>query len=224
MPFSDEWEDRYAAGTHLSIWPWSDLVSLVYRHCPGLIREQGKVLELGCGAGANIPLFVHLGLDYHAVEGSGTIVETLRKRYPQLASKIVAGDFTRDQPHGDGFGLVVDRASLTHNDTDSIRRGLALAHRSLVPGGLFIGVDWFSTRHSDYSGGLEDADPYTRSGYRGGQFTGVGRVHFSDEAHLRDLFAGWTLVLLEESQVRRVEPADGHIFSSWKIVARKADH
>lgn len=222
MAISDEWEERYAQGTHLSIWPWSDLVSLVYRNCQDLVREHGKVLELGCGAGANIPLFVHLGLDYHAVEGSATIVQTLRERYPQLAGKIAVGDFTSEQPHGVGFGLVVDRASLTHNDTASIRRGLALAWQALRSGGLFIGVDWFSTRHSDFRDGLDDADPYTRGGYRSGQFAGVGRVHFSDEAHLRDLFAGWQLLLLEESQVRRVEPADGHVFSSWKIVARKA--
>ena len=224
MSFSNEWEESYAAGTHLSIWPWSDLVSLVYRHCADLIRERGKVLEFGCGAGANIPLFVHLGLDYHAVEGSSTIVDTLRQRYPQLAAKIAVGDFTRDQPHGDGFGVVVDRASLTHNDTDSIRRALALARRALRPGGLFLGVDWFSTRHSDYAGGQQDADTHTRSCYRSGQFTGVGRVHFSDEAHLRDLFADWKLELLEESQVRRSQPADGHIFSSWKVVARKVDY
>lgn len=223
MPFSSEWEDRYAAGTHLSIWPWSDLVSLVYRHGAQLIGERGKVLELGCGAGANIPLFVHLGLDYHAIEGSTTIVNTLRERYPQLAQNIIVGDFTREQPHGDGFGLVVDRASLTHNDTESIKRALAFAHRALRPGGLFIGVDWFSIRHSDYAGGVQDADVYTRGGYHNGQFARVGRVHFSDEAHLRDLFAAWTLVLLEETQVRRAQPADMHVFSSWKIVARKAD-
>ena len=53
MSFSNEWENRYKAKTHLSIWPWSDLVSLVMRHKP--IKENFKVLELGCGAGANIP-------------------------------------------------------------------------------------------------------------------------------------------------------------------------
>ena len=42
--------------------------------------------------------------------------------------------------------------------------------------------------------------------------------------HLRDLFADWKLELLEESQVRRSQPADGHIFSSWKVVARKVDY
>jgi len=222
MPFSEEWDAAYAARTHLSIWPWSDLVSLVYRYCGEWVASHAKVLELGCGAGANIPLFVHLGLDYHAVEGSPTIVESLRQRYPQLAPKIAVGDFTREQPHGSGFGLVVDRASLTHNDTESIRRGLALAGDALAPGGVFIGVDWFSTRHSDYRRGLEQGDAFTRGGYRQGQFAGVGSVHFSDEAHLRELFAGWELVLLEESEVRRAEPADGHVFSSWKLVARKA--
>ena len=41
MGFSQEWEQRYADNTHLSIWPWSDIVSLVHRHCKPLIAQGG---------------------------------------------------------------------------------------------------------------------------------------------------------------------------------------
>ena len=37
----------------MSIWPWSDLVSYVMRYTK--INENYKVLEIGCGSGANIP-------------------------------------------------------------------------------------------------------------------------------------------------------------------------
>ena len=39
------------------------------------------VLELGCGAGANIPFFSSLNVEYYAIEGSPTIVESLRKKW-----------------------------------------------------------------------------------------------------------------------------------------------
>ena len=41
MSFSKEWEHSYASGTHLSIWPWSDVVSLVHRYCGSLIAQGG---------------------------------------------------------------------------------------------------------------------------------------------------------------------------------------
>ncbi len=221
MSFSTEWEERYAANTHLSIWPWSDVVSLVHRHCKPLIASGGAVLELGCGAGANIPLFLALGVDYYAIDGSQTIVHQLHDSFPNLKHSITQGDFTVDHPFSMNFDLVLDRASLTHNDTESIRRALNMVFESLVPGGIFIGVDWFSKNHSDAQGGESVNDDYTRIHHTAGQFTGVGKVHFSDEAHLRDLLRKFDIVFIEEKLTRRHEPQDSHQFASWNIVARK---
>jgi len=222
MGFSREWEQRYAENTHMSVWPWSDIVSLVHRHCKSIIvAGRGRVLELGCGAGANIPLFRALGLDYFAIEGSPTIVKQLHQRYPDLAGQIVIGDFTLVQPFEPGFDVIIDRASLTTNDSLSINAGLKLAIDALKVGGVFIGSDWYSKNHSDCSGGEQCDDEYTRTNHKSGQFVGTGKVHFSDERHLRDLFSEFEIVFMEEKLTRRYEPADHHQFASWNIVARK---
>jgi len=222
MSFSTEWEERYAANTHLSVWPWSDVVSLVHRHCkPVISAGGGRVLELGCGAGANIPLFCALNIDYYAVEGSPTIVRQLHERYPDRVKNIVCSDFTMDQPFAAGFDLVVDRAALTHNNTASIKNALQIAFDALAPGGTFIGVDWFSTNYSDFSMGDTVDDAFTKTNIATGSFSGVGKVHFSDETHLRDLFSQFEIIFLEEKLTRRLEPPDQHQFASWNIVARK---
>ena len=222
MSFSTEWEERYSANTHLSVWPWSDIVSLVHRHCkPVIDAGGGRVLELGCGAGANIPLFRALGMDYYGIEGSPTIVKQLHERYPVMVQKIVRGDFTVDQPFAVGFDLVVDRSSLTHNNTVSIKNALQIAFDSLVPGGTFIGVDWFSKNYSDFSFGDATDDEFTKTNITNGSFAGVGKVHFSDEPHLRDLFAHFEIFFIEEKLTKRYEPKDQHQFASWNIVARK---
>lgn len=221
MGFNYEWEQSYLNNTHLSIWPWSDIVSLVHRHCKPLIAAGGRVLELGCGAGANIPLFRALGMDYYALEGSPTIVNQLHRRYPDLSEHIRVGDFTIDHPFDGSFDLVIDRAALTHNSTFAIRNALNITFESLKVGGLFIGSDWFSTTHTDYSGGNIGDDIFTRTNYRKGQFTGVGTVHFSDERHLRDFFSKFDILAMEEKSIRRYEPNDNHHFSSWNIVALK---
>jgi len=222
MGFSSEWEQRYAENTHLSVWPWSDVVSLVHRHCKPIIAAGGgRVLEFGCGAGANIPLFRALGMDYFAIEGSPTIVKQLHQRYPDLVDNVLVGDFTLDQPFECDFDLVIDRASLTTNGTSSINNGLKLAFDALKPGGIFIGSDWYSKSHTDFSeGGLSD-DEYTRTNFRKGQFIGTGKVHFSDEGHLRDLFSKFEILFMEEKIMRRHEPQDNHQFAAWNIVARR---
>jgi SAM-dependent methyltransferase len=220
MGFSIEWDERYREGTHLSVWPWSDLVSLVRRHCRQL-GAASRVLELGCGAGANIPFFARLGVRYHGIEGSPAIVRNLHERFPELRAAIVVGDFTREQPFGSGFELIADRAALTHNSTADIQAALRLVWDSLAPGGYFVGIDWFSTRYDEFRRGQPGPDSYTRSGFTEGPFEGTGAVHFSDEAHLRSLFARFELIFMEEKQSRTVIPADGSEFASWNLVARK---
>lgn len=220
MAFSREWDERYSAGTHLSVWPWSDLVSLVHRFCRSTLASGGDVYELGCGAGANIPLFLSSKLNYYASEGSQVIVDVLHERYPDLASRIVCCDFTKFIPFDRQFDLIVDRASLTHNSSADVVSSLGLVHDALKPGSVYIGVDWFSDQHSDFALG-EWVDPCTRTAIQEGQFCGVGSVHYASEARMKELFSGFDILHLEHKTSTRYIPGGGHQFASWNIVASK---
>lgn len=218
--FSPEWEERYRANTHLSIWPWSDLVSYVMRYARPSSSDC-HVLELGCGAGANIPFFQHLRVHYHAIEGSTSIVRQLQERFPKFKRRIVAGDFTHHIPFDVKFDLIVDRGSLTHNSTAAINRCLRLVREVLKPGGKLIGIDWFSTTHSEFARGVPGEDRFSRGGYARGPFAGVGTVHFSNRKHLERLFRRFELEVLELKTVSRKVPRDGFKLSVWNLVARK---
>lgn len=198
MTFSAEWESQYAAGKQNSVWPWTDLVSLVMRHSPNLAGK--RVVELGCGVGANIGFFRALGAKYIGIEGSSTAAAKAASRY---SSEVISvGDFTESLPYYN-CDLIVDRSSITHNDIPSIKRCLGLVWDALRPGGLLICVDWFSSCHQDRA-----------------QFEDVGTVHFADEESLRALLDRFDILALEEKTVRRVAPKRGQ-FASWNIVARK---
>ena len=216
MSFSSEWEHAFGRGTHDSRWPWSDLVSMTRRYAREL-GAQSRILEIGCGVGANIAFLLSSGAQYFAVDGSETAARTVRERFPQLADQIRAGDFTAEIPFAGEFDLIVDRAAMTHNDEQSIRRSLAHLATRLKPGGLYIGIDWFSTAHGGFRSGMPATDPWTRQGFESGPFAGVGRVHFSDEAHLRDLFAGWKWLALEEKVVKVALPQPS-VLASWNFV------
>lgn len=219
MTFCEEWDDTYKKGQQLSIWPWSDVVSYVMRYARPSSPDF-RVLELGFGAGANIPFFLKLGVKYYGVEGSPAIVEQISDQYPQIKENIVAADFTKEIPFEGPFDLVIDRSSVTHNSTESIQHCLKTVQSKMKPGALFLGFDWFSVNHSDYDKGTPVEDDRTRTNFRDGQFVGVGSIHFSDEKHLRDLFKNFKIELLEEKTIQRAEPDDAWNFASWNLVAR----
>jgi Methyltransferase domain len=213
-----DWEGIYSERRHDSIWPWSDVVQLVHRHVP---NPKGgiRVLELGFGAGANIPFFGALGADYYGIEGSEMAVRRAQERYPAMADQLVVGDFTENLRFPGPFDLVIDRSSLTHNETPAIRRALALVREVMDAEGLFVGVDWFSTRFAEMASGAETGDPYTRRDFREGKLADIAVAHFADEAHMRELFANFEIKYLEHKQTDVLVPAGGKGLAAFNIVA-----
>lgn len=224
MGFSSEWENQYRNNNQMSIWPWSDLVSYIYRYTEMSKQSNLKVLELGCGAGANIRLFQELGADYYAIDGSAAIITMLQEKFPLYANRLVVGDFTKEIPFREVFDVIVDRASVTHNTTNDIRNVISLIKKHLSTEGQFVGIDWFSKNHDDYLLGNDIAnDEYTKymSDVKG-QFSGIGNVHFSDEDHLKELFSDFTIKVMEEKIVNTFYPIK-HKFASWNFVVMKKD-
>lgn len=114
---------------------------------------------------------------------------------------------------------------MTHNDTNAIRRGLKNLCAAMRPGAKYIGIDWFSTSHSDYPLG-EVIDEFTKCNIPEGQFVGVGNVHFSTKEHILELFteAGFRVTRLEHKQNISEIPNAGHLFASWNLIAEKYSH
>lgn len=220
MSFSTQWDQVYREGGNISIWPWSDLVSYMHRYAKPF-SSSTKVLEIGFGAGANIPFFLSIGVDYYGIEGSDSIAARVREQYPELKNRLKTGDFI-GQKHSDIYDLVIDRSSMTHNDTNAIKLGLKNLCAAMRPGAKYIGIDWFSVEHYGFSLG-DSIDEFTRANITEGQFVGIGRVHFSNKEHLIELFseAGFELIKLEHKRIVSEIPNTGHLFASWNLVAEK---
>jgi cyclopropane fatty-acyl-phospholipid synthase-like methyltransferase len=221
VSFSSKWDAAYKRNEHQSVWPWSNLVSRCLRHTTLKKRDPDfRVLEVGCGAGANIPFFLEYGADYHGLDGSSATVHALHERFPKLKTKIVAGDFTESLYFDGQFDLIVDRAAITHNDTAAISRCLAMIENALSDGGIFIGCDWFSTDSSRYGQGVAGTDEFTRTDIADGTFADIGQVHFSSQEHIDDLFSQFKIIALDHI-LETVYLGSGEGNATWQIVAAK---
>ena len=219
MTFSSEWDERYRSNLQMSVWPFSDLVSYVNRYTKPA-GKQTRVLELGCGAGANIPFFLGQGFKYYGIEGSNTIINKLKRKFPKIKNNLVVGDFTKQIQFKEKFDLVVDRSSLSHNTTDGIKNCLELVYDKMKKDSTYIGIDWFSTDHHDYSNFVKKLDMYSRTEYSKGQFADVGIVHFTNKSHLLKLFKKFEILVLEHKVVTKEIP-EKKKFAGWNFVARK---
>lgn len=189
-----EWEEIYKCNQQISIWPWSDVVSYTMRYVKP--KEDAKVLEIGFGAGANIPFFQTLGVDFYGIEGSKTIVEKVKQKYPMYSKNLVCGDFTKELPFDIDFDLIIDRGSMTLNSTYAIKNTLDFIYQKLKTGGYFVGIDWFSPEHSEYNKSATNIDENTKK-FHEGYWANAGLVHFADEKHLKDLLSKFKLIKME---------------------------
>ena len=221
MGFSPIWDENYKQSLELSIWPWDEVVGLTHRYCQ--IKSSMIVLELGCGAGANIPFFASIGADYYAIEGSAHIVSQLQNSFKSDKIHITCGDFTKSFKFDELIGrvdLILDRSSVTHNSTQSIKSVVELAKKYLKPGGKYMAFDWFAIDCDAYKNDekikIDDNTFVFASGY----FAGLGNVHFSTPEHIKELFSGFSLDYLINNVKEQLLPEPKRS-SSYTFVATK---
>lgn len=219
MSFSIQWDEQYQDNQHMSIWPWSNLVSLAMRMTDlKKGHDDFSVMEVGCGAGANIPFFAAYTKTIYALEGSEFIVSKLKDRFPQIADNIMAGDFTKEWPVDNKFDLIVDRGASTHNTTSALKEYLAQVRKHLKPEGIVIITDWFSTEHACYSYGESTEDKYTKTNYVDGPFANLGNVHYFDKEQIMELTQDFELLHLDHL-TSQVEGESGPS-ACWNLVLK----
>lgn len=198
MTYSREWDTAQQNGQRGDS-SMSAQMAVLLQNFVGNLRGQ-RVLDLGCAGGQSAAYLVQAGAEYCGIDGRAEAVERAAAAVP--AARFACADFTREQPFGGDFDVLIDRASVPHNDREGIERCATIIFNSLKPGGLYISVDWFSAGHSELWRG-ESVEDMTRTNYPDGQFKGVGRVHFSTEQELRHVFAAFERIWIEERRTRR---------------------
>ncbi len=215
---SKNWNKIYQKNQQLSVWPWSEIVSKVFSYTKN--QKKLNVLEIGCGAGANINFFLGLKSNYYGVDGSQHIIQKLKKKFPNIKNRLKVSDFTESLPFKIKFDLIIDRGSMTHNSTASITNGMKILQKFLKKKGLYIGTDWFSSKDHFSKKGEKIDDNYTRIKVPHPSYINVGKIHFSTQNHLKEIFRKWQILELSEKITQVRIPNKKIRRAYWIIVAK----
>lgn len=201
------WETVYSEGRQNNRFPWDAVVSFLATAQKYLNRGRLRVLEVGCGTGANLAAAQELGCEVYGLDISPTAVDTATRRLGSEADGVIrVGDFSQLPWNDDSFDIVIDRAALTTSSPTAIRKSLQEIHRCLAPDSLFF-FNPYSTGHgSSRFAGTTDFEGLLHvrqapSGY----LADLGDVTFVDRSALRLLLPHDDWEILSAREVSSVE-------------------
>jgi len=205
------WEAAYAAHDESSL--WQDDPSPVLRDVIATLAGRGTrtVVDVGCGDGRNLSALADAGFTCLGVDIAPSALARARRRLGARGFLLESdGGALRLTPGSvdavtclDVLGQLPEPAEL-----------IAAVRRILVPGGLFV-ANAFTLDDSEYGRG-EPLGGH-RFAYHGTLFA------FYDEAAVRALFDGWTIVQLDH--VSWDDPPHGefrpypHTHDNWVVYA-----
>ncbi len=139
MSWDPVWEEIFQ-NNEWGKYPGEDVIRFVARNfysAPN--RSEVKILEMGCGPGANLWYMAREGFNITGVEGSETAVakanQRLDKEVPHWQGEVIQGDVTHMHYQDNSFDAVLDIGVTPANSFTASQQIFAEASRVLKPGG-----------------------------------------------------------------------------------------
>lgn len=142
MIFNKSWDpiwEKIFSSSEWGKYPGETLIQFIARNFYKLERENVKILDVGCGPGANIWYLAKEKFDAYGIDASKTAIDLANKRLIEdnLSAKLIVGDII-NLPYSEFyFDAVIDVECIYSNDLDNSRRILSEVNRVLKSGGLF---------------------------------------------------------------------------------------
>lgn len=204
-------------------YPPEELIRFVARNFyQSADRGSVRILELGCGPGANIWYLAREGFAAWGIDGSAYAVDQARVRLESegLSAELRVGDFTQllDSYQPGSFDAVVDVAAVQCNRAEAVARCIAQAAAVLKPGGRIFSM---LVARGSWGDGLGEAvEPGTYVDIREGPLAGTGLCRFYALEELPELFAPFQDLVVEYSERSLAERK--HVYRHWVVTGTRA--
>jgi SAM-dependent methyltransferase len=184
------WETIFQTGDW-GRYPPEELIRFVARHYYGVAQRSAvRILELGCGTGANIWYLAREGFQAHGIDGAATAVAKARRRLAEdgLVAELRVGDalaLAEYYPEA-SFDAVIDVGCLVCNRLPAVQAILEQSRRVLRPGGRMFSM---TIAAGSWGEGLgTPVEPGTFSHIAAGPLRGRGLCHFFGLEEVEALF------------------------------------
>lgn len=197
------WDSIYQQGRMLNRYPYDSVVSFIFKYG----KKGQKVLELGCGAGANLWFAAREGFEVIGTDFSQASLDYARARFKQenLQGEFIHCAFPEVPVAENSIDLAVDRGALICISKEVLDDTLRNLKKVLKPDAKFLSQT-YSVKHSSY----KDPDK--------GTLTGVGKLHFLSQKEVEDIYSSYFDILsLEEKVVTQTKPHSELVHSEWLI-------
>lgn len=220
MSFDKRWEDIHKKRDWGS-YPSEHLVRFVL----GTLKKKNslksmKILEVGCGTGANLWFLIREGLHVFAIDGSRTAVEkaeaNLSREFQKKDWSISVADAVSLPFSDETFDAVVEIETVTNNNFKNSKRIYAEIFRTLKSGGMlfsqtFATGTWGmeSISHNKNFDGIPTEGPLALGNY----------LRFTPESQIESLLEDFDEITYEKSSrtyMNRTRSID-----EWIIVGKK---
>ena len=121
------------SGTRSFVWP--DL-----KYLASLVPSGAKVLDVGCGNGRLLDLFVDKNIQYLGVDFSESLIEEARAKYP--ARSFVVMDARELKKQGDSFDFVFCLSVLNHFPEEEQVEVMDNLRAVMKPGAYLLMINW----------------------------------------------------------------------------------
>ncbi|WP_107840260.1 class I SAM-dependent methyltransferase [Metasolibacillus meyeri] len=183
-------------------------------------RQEIKILEVGCGQGANVWYIAREGFAIYAIDGSPTGVLKTRNRLDNEVNdwkgEIIVGDMLTLPYQDDFFDAVIDIEAVSANNHEDAKRIFKEIFRVLKTGGTVITKHFAEGSWGDKTG---ENIGYNSWLVNEGPMEGKGLCRFASQEDMEDLLEDFE-VLENEMYTRTYNNLKDSV-REWIYIVRK---
>lgn len=200
MAWDPVWEKIYKSRSW-GMYPPEELIRFIATNYYSINnRKKIKILEVGCGTGANLWYLAREGFSVYGIDGSRIAIKLLKQRFKKenLTGQFIIGEINNLPWDTGEFDCVIDNNCLSCNTEKDTQQIINEIHRVLKNKGKHFSKSLAKGCWGKNTG--IKIDHSSRSHIRIGPCKGMGIVRFATVYDIKTLYQNFTNLKIELSE------------------------